>query len=509
MATVDSSQIIRITNSDGGTWINVPSGGGAPGANTEVFLQGVASVGKRLSNVTDTGFAFDGGSGVNFTGRHVGVWVFFLHYAAMTALKGILVTDASNYGRFNVFDTTTNKYPALGGWVRLWINADLAPSSQVGTFNKESVRYFGIQLSVPAVGSGNAANVFIDAIDYTTGGLILTGTSGVFQDFVTADENTSNKYGIIISNAGVIYCFGRLILGTATSLVFNDSNFVVVFPNQPTVASNFMGISVDLSHTNTDIVWEKGVIRSAGAVKGDLIVTGTSGSFSITNSSLSGLRLITLTSKPVLTGCLISSSGLINASGASLLGCTIIESTSSPALLWDVNVNTNSKLDGTQFISAGSGHAIELGTNCPSEITLTDVTFSNYGANATADAAIFNNSGKAITINISGGTSPTVLNGSGASTVVNDAVTLTIAANISLSGAEVRIYDLNASGNNLGTELDGVESNSGTTFPFSGSAGNEIWIQIMKDGYEEFGQSVTMPSINSTLTVILKSDINI
>jgi hypothetical protein len=87
---------------------------------------------------------------------------------------------------------------------------------------------------------------------------------------------------------------------------------------------------------------------------------------------------------------------------------------------------------------------------------------------------------------------------------------LTIAANVSLVGAEVRIYDLDASGTDLGTELaGGTESAAGATVAFTSiTAANTVWIQIMLAGYEEFGQSYVMPAANSTLTAILTPDRN-
>lgn len=90
----------------------------------------------------------------------------------------------------------------------------------------------------------------------------------------------------------------------------------------------------------------------------------------------------------------------------------------------------------------------------------------------------------------------------------NPPATLTLAANVALTGAEVRVYDKNASGNDLGTELDGTESAAGATVDYSVSGGNTIWIQIMKDGYEEFGQEYVMPADSTTFTAILRADIN-
>jgi len=86
---------------------------------------------------------------------------------------------------------------------------------------------------------------------------------------------------------------------------------------------------------------------------------------------------------------------------------------------------------------------------------------------------------------------------------------LTISSQVSLSGAEIRIYDLdNAPAGSLGTELAGVESNIGSTFGFSGGIGNSVWIQIMLSGYEEYGQQVVVPATDSGLYALLHQDLN-
>lgn len=87
------------------------------------------------------------------------------------------------------------------------------------------------------------------------------------------------------------------------------------------------------------------------------------------------------------------------------------------------------------------------------------------------------------------------------------AVILTLSANVSLLGAEVRIYDLdNLPAGSLGTELGGTESCAGATFQYTGSAGNSLWVQIMAPGYEEFGQSLVMPSTSAGFIATLQPD---
>lgn len=89
-------------------------------------------------------------------------------------------------------------------------------------------------------------------------------------------------------------------------------------------------------------------------------------------------------------------------------------------------------------------------------------------------------------------------------------VTLTIVPNVSLIGAEIRIYDLDVA-NQYGTELSGVESHTSFNYVYEGGVGsqnNEVWIQILKKGYIEFGQKIIMPKLSSSFYPILIPDLN-
>jgi hypothetical protein len=86
---------------------------------------------------------------------------------------------------------------------------------------------------------------------------------------------------------------------------------------------------------------------------------------------------------------------------------------------------------------------------------------------------------------------------------------ITITAQASLSGAEVRIYDLdNSPAGTYGTELSGTESHNASTYTYTGSTGNVIGIQIMQSGYEEFTQTITLENSTQSLNITLRPDIN-
>ncbi len=88
-------------------------------------------------------------------------------------------------------------------------------------------------------------------------------------------------------------------------------------------------------------------------------------------------------------------------------------------------------------------------------------------------------------------------------------VDINIAAQVALTGAEVRIYDLdNNPAGSLGSELAGTESNVTSDFAFAAEAGNDVWLQVMQSGYEEYGQQITVPAAAATINIILSADNN-
>jgi hypothetical protein len=517
MATV-TSQLTRITNADGGTWASVGGGPGG-GVQSDVFLQGTAAFARRQSNATDHGYQFDNGSGVDLSaaGSHVGMWLWHTHYSVVAALKIRLGTGAtSNYAHHH-FPMVA--YPPTGGWVRVWVDVSRTPEESTGTLNRAAVQFFGVVASLPAVG-GTSPNLVQDATDHTTGGLVVTGAGATFSDFVAADEaNADNKYGVVTTKDGVIYCLARLTIGQSdASVQFDHDGFALVFADQPMVASSFMGLSVDLQHASTAVSFGNAVVRSAGTTRGDLVVTGSAGSLSADGCAFGSLRTIELSPSCSLTGCLVSTSGQIVANGATVSDCTIVGSTASSALLWDVDANPNGRLDGTAFASGGTGHAIELGAATPSTIGLFGNTFSSYGADGTTNAALYNNSGKHIEVSILGGGGvPTVRNGAGASTTVvtgqrNLSFDVRDQSGAAVTGYEWRLYEAAATPGTIGTvELAGEESatQAGQNYSYTYADDLPVVLQVMHANFIEANVRTTLLDADRSLNVTLQPEENI
>lgn len=505
MATV-TSNLTRLHDLEGSLTSVAIGGGAGAAANTDIFIQNAQSLGRRLSNVTLSGFLIDDGAGndLSAASMHLGVWIWVTHYAAVTALR---IRCASNSGSANYDEhiVPLTQYPKLGGWIRVWLDISRTPDATGGTaLDEASVRYVGPVLSLPTVG-GNAANVILDAIDYGTKGLTLTGTSGVWQDFLTADEGTqNNKYGVVYSLASVIYCLSRLTLGTASSLVFNDSNFVIIFPEQTLVESTYMGITIDLQNASTNIDWSGAVINSPGTVKGDIVVTGTSGTFDVINSTLNALRIITLTSTCTFTKVTFQLCGLITQSSSVISTCAITNASGAVAIL----SNDPSKISNCTFTSDGTGHAIEI--NTAGTYTFTGNTFSGYAASngTTGNEAIYNNSGGSVVLNIAGGGgTPSIRNGASASTTVNNNIAVTLTG--MKDNTEIRVYTTATTTELAGTENATTGTADNRSFTFSLSAGTVVDIVIHSISYESMRiDSYTVPNADTSLPISQRTDRN-
>lgn len=244
---------------------------------------------------------------------------------------------------------------------------------------------------------GNFNNSLVDQI--TIGkGLRATGTGGLLQDFVSADEgNVSNRYGWITTRDGIVYCQGKLYFGSsASSVVFNDSDQVLVFQDVNVADDHY---EIVIENASSDVTFDRWVIKSAGVKKATY--TYISGAWVIKNGSIIGANSMTLGSGVAIEDQVINDVGQITQSGATFTRVNISNQT-APMLVSDVSIITDST-----FNSGGTGHAWELSEGI-GNVTLNNITFNGYGADGTANSAINYTGTTAITLSYNGGTKPTV-----------------------------------------------------------------------------------------------------
>lgn len=475
----------------GGTYVNIGGGPGA-GDNTDIIIEGSQSGARREDNQTDHGFWADTGANndLSAAGTHVKFWYWHTHFAVASDFRFYLGTGTAN--NYEYYPWPATEYPSTGGWVPVWVEVGNASGVPTGTLTTSQIRYFGVSCDTPNVG-GAAQNQVVDEIMYGTTGLTWSGVGGDFSDFRTYE--TSNVEGVLLTRAGVDFCYARLTLGDSSATGFSDSDGQLIFPDQALVSTTFMGLTVDLQNASTAIDLTDYLIASgdpAGATnRPDLLVTGTSGTFDLTGVILNGLRVIEIGDNCTLTSCTVNNSGQIDAAangtaGAVLDNCTIQNYTGSAgtaAVLWNVNADPDGNLDDCTFVKGtGTVHAIEFGTSSPTTMTLRGIQFSGYNAsNGQNDSAIYiaRNSGT-VTINIVGGGNTPSYRTAGATVVINNNTSITLTG--LKDNTEIRVFTAGTT-----TELAGIEtatagSADARTFTFSLAASTVVDIRIIHGG---------------------------
>lgn len=162
----------------------------------------------------------------------------------------------------------------------------------------------------------------------------------------------------------------------------------------------------------------------------------------------------------------------ITQNGAAMVACNFFNST--------LFSNAPNNISGASFTSGGTGHAIEIST--PGTYTFNGNVFSGYAASngSTGNEAIYNNSGGAVTLNITGGGStPSIRNGAGASTTVNANVSITLTG--LKNPSEVRVFEQGTTTEIASSGAENVITGSHT---FSVGSGVAIDIVILSLGYQ-------------------------
>jgi hypothetical protein len=173
-----------------------------------------------------------------------------------------------------------------------------------------------------------------------------------------------------------------------------------------------------------------------------------------------------------------------------------------------VSLTTTTGVPFSNCIFTGSGttgHAIII--TVPGTYSFNNLTFNSYGGtpgdNATPNsgstsAAVYNNSGGAVIIQVTGGAQPSVRNGASATTDVQASASVIIDGLV--ADSEVRAY----TGTNPATavEIAGTESSTGTSFTFSqSSSGVAGYIQIFHVEYQPIFRAITYSGSNQTITI--------
>jgi hypothetical protein len=275
------------------------------------------------------------------------------------------------------------------------------------------------------------------AITYTGG---TSGDPGTFAEIATDDASTANlkAHGVFRRlGEGAYGCQAPIRFGNATGTAsswFEDKNATVIFEARGFQSGRYRIVLRDngVGTTTFRLGTKIGTGPSAIGADGCSLITSEGGLFdSATDTDVTDVFVygtlfqgwssgVRFRSPQEFISNIFSGCGAVEPNGAVMVNCSVINSSATRALLWNTNVDTDGRLDGCGFVSAGTGHAIEFGADTPTTITLRGVSYAGYALTdgSTGNESVYNNSGKTITINVVGGTVPTVRNGAGSATVI-------------------------------------------------------------------------------------------
>ncbi len=473
---------------------------------TDHYVVGTACVSKIFNATGVGGLGFLNGSAITVpTDGAIYMWTTFLAANSIATkanggMQLLVGNTAANYKRFYIYGSDTVEY---GGWQVNAIDPSFTASATQGTPNG-TWQYFGMASNVTAA-IARGYPLAWDAVRYGRGSILVTGgdLANGYATFDAAaevnDTNTTgsfNRWGILSFANGTYTLQGRLALGQAgTAVDFRDSNRAIFIKSTDFVSSNFNTIEVLNPASRVD--WTSISFSSLTTVsKGRVLVTDNA-DVNIDSCTFTDMGTFNFLSNSTITASTFRRCGLITHGNATFSNNLVTNSTGAVALV----TGTPGSLQSNQFISSGTGHAIEITT--PGTYTFSGNTFTGYGSAGTTNAAIYNNSGGAVTLNVSGGgTVPTVRNGTGASTTVNAAANLTFDG--LQSGSEVRVY--------LGTdpatatEVGGVES-SGTSLTISHSnAGQSGYYVVHSIGYVSIYRPFVFSGSDTTIPISQQID---
>lgn len=470
-------------------------------------VEATGSIGYVVSNATVD--AYHVGGSVDLSNALVYVWV--RPFGAMDTIANggvaLILDDGTNRVGFHLAGSNVAVFQHADGpveWQCLVLDTTNLPSQHtvragsLGGLNLAAITGIGAMFKTLFKSVGGVSNCFVDIMRHGSGPVlrITEGTSGdpgVFGEIAAFDRSTANQraHGVVrVLGAGLLGVQGPLQFGHPTSgnTYFLDRNVTVVFEARGLATTRYRIEIVRGSGTTHFQLGEK--VGADGGEDGCTIAVppGVGAEFDADTETdptdvliyASVLRGFTngvgLQAGHELIDSQVDASGTVRANGATMVNSRFTGSLADSAVLWDSDHDTASRLDGCSFAMGESGHGLELGPGCPSEITLIGVSWGNYGAGGTTDAAIYNNSGKEVTINLVGGSSPTVRNGAGASTILQVSATHTLTGLVQgsrvtyvLSGTETDVF-----------EEPSVGAGGTTAFPYTEPMTVDIFIHALQ-----------------------------
>lgn len=511
-----STDLTDLTTAESGTWGEITgytSGGTPAPGDTDYFIQGSGCTSQSTAGKTGlvVSMYFDSTSdksGVITTGMCVFFWQVLLMGNAIDTFDngGLRLGVGSGIGAFDMYksggkDFGRNPY---GGWQNVAIDPRYAGGADysIGGGAGGNWRYFASQpnlLSSISKGSPHA----LDAIRYGRGQIkaLYGATADGYATFdgmaAKNDANDAtdgyNRWGLFQAIAGGYLWKGLMSIGDdSTAADFRDTNKNISIDDCPRTYASFNRLEV--RNANTKLYLDTVFFTALGTLARGEFEAIANADIQLTNCGFTDMSTFIFQSNSQLNGCawrrcsqVTQGTGLFNA-------CLFSRSDAAVALV----MNDKSKVTNCEFVSSGTGHAIQ-GFPSAGSFDISDLSFSGYAAEdgSTGDEAIYVTATTGtVTLNYSG-TEPSVR--SAGATIVKQTSQITLTISPVVTGSDVVIYE---AGTTTVLQYDEDIAGTASQYVYGGDEVEDlIDVGIFKAGYTPFyirgyelgGNNATLP----------------
>lgn len=458
------------------------------------------------------------------------------------AQGGIVVRVASGANNWNAYQVAAkDSVPTTEQRAVFAIQAGYSGSAydtgSSGNASASTVTYIQFLRNAPAFSSA----VYMSELHQVKTQIVAGGDSTYPVDTNDLSQIGQSFRLPIIQKVGAagLLSFAPIQIGGGDAVNFQIDAGTLQFPRRATpskkelqyhAADNTLGISYAgksgdvIKHTNslisspTPFYWE---INSAATSAATWDFTGTSiiGA-NVTLRNVMTFNSISFSSCPTLnfTGCTVtgakisqvptSNDTLTTNDSTAISGSTINVTGVSSGNRWCSVASPVIFSNNTFTGSASTGHAIRI--TSPGTYSFVGNIFNSFGSTGSNNAAIFNDSGGSVTLNISGGgSSPTYRNGTGASTTISNPAVLTIrivnsAGTLITANCEVTVVKVSDESVLFHEDdiTDGI-----TAYSYSSGSGTSVYINVHNvAGYQNKTAYMDLPASDTTTIVQLDDD---
>lgn len=461
--TITDNRTLVDVADDAGNYV----GNVSPATTTATFISGTASIGEQLNN-SERYVMYNAGSAQNWSNNVFYIWI-------NCGVVGQLLTKAAggfkirfagptvtNYIEFYVGGSDSWPTAVNGGWVQFVVDIEGTPDNTGGTPPATSaIQHVGYAatMSVMSLVGDNCWMDEIRRLPDGSPGLLIQGQNGGTTDWTFADAVTQVgvSSGVIKNGPGGSYVLNapmQIGVDDTTTHGFADTNKIILWDNQGTIPADHYSIkflSGSGGSVNADFGLKTGTGDAAVGAQGCVFAAASAGSRWTIGKTINGSAAIHFYGCSFIhggaltldhSGVEVISSLYIDCSSALVSNSTQIRNGIVNAATADgVAFMTTDDLTDIKFCSFqfSDGHAVELTTPIVASQASKGNTFNGYGATASNDAAIYNNAGGAVTINVTdNGDTPTYRNGTSASTTVNAGTVSATVKCVTTAGANIQ-----------------------------------------------------------------------